>query len=105
MVLEYSGPDLCLVELASAVRLTTLLGLFSALFLPWGIATGAGAAAGLAALPLAAVALVGKVGLLAGLLAGVEVFLAKLRLFRVPELLAGSFVLAMLAVSASFLLA
>ena len=33
-----------------------------------------------------------------------EVFLAKLRLFRVPELLAGSFVLGLLAVSASFVL-
>ena len=32
-----------------------------------------------------------------------EVFLAKLRLFRVPELLAGSFVLAFLAVTASYL--
>jgi len=31
------------------------------------------------------------------------VFLAKLRLFRVPELLAGSFVLALLAVTASYL--
>ena len=35
----------------------------------------------------------------------VEVFLAKLRLFRVPELLAGSFVLALLAVATSFFLA
>ena len=36
-------------------------------------------------------------------LATIEVFLAKLRLFRVPELLAGSFVLALLAVIASYL--
>ena len=42
--------------------------------------------------------------LLAGaLLAAVEVFLAKLRLFRVPELLAGSFVLAFRSVSAAYL--
>ena len=42
--------------------------------------------------------------MLAGaLLAAVEVFLAKLRLFRVPELLAGSFVLAFLSVSAAYL--
>jgi len=38
---------------------------------------------------------------LAVLLAGAEVFLAKLRLFRVPELLAGSFLLALLAVTAA----
>jgi formate hydrogenlyase subunit 4 len=36
-------------------------------------------------------------------LAAAEVFVAKLRLFRVPELLAGSFVLAFLAVTASYL--
>ncbi len=40
-------------------------------------------------------------GNLAGLLATVEVFVAKLRLFRVPELLAGSFLLALLAVVAA----
>ena len=39
MVLEYAGPDLALVELASALRLTVLLGLAANLFLPWGIAT------------------------------------------------------------------
>ena len=37
----------------------------------------------------------------APLVAAVEVFVAKVRLFRVPELLAGSFVLAFLAVTAS----
>ena len=39
------------------------------------------------------------------LLAAGEVFVAKLRLFRVPELLAGSFLLSVLAVAASFFLA
>ena len=43
--------------------------------------------------------------LLGGLLAAGEVFLAKLRLFRVPELLAGSFLLALVAVTASYFLA
>ena len=38
-------------------------------------------------------------------LAVAEVFIAKLRLFRVPELLAGSFLLALLAVTASSFLA
>ena len=39
--------------------------------------------------------------MLAVLLATAEVFIAKLRLFRVPELLAGSFLLALLAVTAA----
>jgi formate hydrogenlyase subunit 4 len=54
---------------------------------------------------LAALALSVKLTVAATLLATVEVFVAKVRLFRVPELLAGSFVLAFLAVTASYLVA
>jgi formate hydrogenlyase subunit 4 len=106
MVLEYAGADLALVELAAAMRLTVLLGLLTSLFAPWGIAspTPAGTVAW-SALALAVVAVGAKVGLLAAGLAAVEVFLAKLRLFRVPELLAGSLVLALLAVVLSSVLA
>jgi formate hydrogenlyase subunit 4 len=99
MVLEYAGTDLALVEWASSMRLTILLGLLTSLFLPWGIA-----AASLAALPLALAAFLVKVAALGVGLGAVEVFIAKLRLFRVPELLAGSFVLAVLAVASSFFL-
>lgn len=101
MILEYAGPDLALVELASAMRLTVFLGLLANLFVPWGIAT----AATPAALGVGVAAFAVKVGVLGGLLAAAEVFLAKLRLFRVPELLAGSFLLSLLAVSVSFFLA
>ncbi|MEU1284185.1 NADH-quinone oxidoreductase subunit H [Kitasatospora sp. NPDC005856] len=100
MVLEYSGPDLALIELGAQLRLTVLLGLLASLFTPWGIATGTGAAA----LVLALVVVTVKVALLGALLAAAEVFLAKIRLFRVPELLAGSFLLALLAVAASYFL-
>lgn len=100
MVLEYAGPDLALVELGSQMRLTVLLGLLATLAAPWGIATGASGAA----LALALLLLVLKVALLGGLLAAAEVFWAKVRLFRVPELLAGSFLLAVLAVAASYFL-
>jgi formate hydrogenlyase subunit 4 len=100
MVLEYAGADLALVELAASMRLTVLLGLLSSLFVPWGIA-----GAGLAGLPVALAAFMLKVAVFGAGLAAVEVFLAKLRLFRVPELLAGSFVLALLAVATSFFLA
>ncbi len=100
MVLEYAGRDLALVELAASIRLTVLLGLLASLFAPWGIA-----GASLASLPLALLAFTAKVGLLGAGLGTVEVFLAKLRLFRIPELLAGSFLLALLAVAASVVLA
>ncbi len=101
MVLEYAGPDLALVELASAMRLAVFLALLANLFLPWGIAEAATPPALLGG--VLAVAL--KVGVLGVALAGAEVFLAKLRLFRVPELLAGSFLLALLSVTVSFFLA
>lgn len=100
MVLEYAGTDLALVEWAASIRLSVLLGLLASMFLPWGI-TGAS----LTGLPTAVAALTAKVLVLAVGLAVVEVFIAKLRLFRVPELLAGSFVLALLAVTSSFFLA
>jgi len=102
MVLEYAGPDLALIEWASAIRLTVLLGLLGSLFAPWGIAA---AGAGPVALLVAVLALAVKVGVLGALLAAGEVFMAKLRLFRIPELLAGSFLMALLAVAASFFLA
>ena len=53
---------------------------------------------------LAALALAGKLLVLTAALALVETSVAKLRLFRVPELLAGSFALALLSVTAVFLL-
>lgn len=98
---DYAGPDLAVVRLASAMRLAVLLGLLGNLFLPWGIADSAGALDVL----VGVVALVVKVAVLGVLVAVAEVFVARLRVVRVPELVAGSFVLALLAVSASFFLA
>jgi formate hydrogenlyase subunit 4 len=101
MILEYSGRDLALVEWASALRLTVLLGLLANLFAPWGVATDLH----WVGLAVAAAAFVVKVVTLAAIMAAGEVFVAKVRLFRVPELLAGSFALALLAVVASYVLA
>lgn len=101
MVLEYSGADLALVELGSSIRLCVFFGLLSSLFAPWGIATVLTPAA----LAVGAAAFAAKLLVLGAALAAGEVFMAKLRLFRVPELLAGSFILSLLAVVASFFLA
>lgn len=98
MELEYAGPRLALMEWASAMRLTVLLALLANLFFPWGVATGQ---AGVVTVVVATGLIVGKVAFLGVVLAAIEVFVAKLRLFRVPELLAGSFVLALLAVTTS----
>jgi formate hydrogenlyase subunit 4 len=98
MILEYSGPYLALLEWASALKLTLLLTLGANLFVPWGLATT------LQPLPVAMglVAIAIKVLVLATLLAVLETRIAKLRLFRVPELLAVSFTLALLAATSSF---
>jgi formate hydrogenlyase subunit 4 len=101
MTLEYSGRDLALVEWAAAIRLTILLGLMANLFAPWGVATDGQPVA----LAFAAGVFVAKVALLAAAMAAGEVFAAKLRLFRIPELLAGSFALSLLAVLAAYVLA
>lgn len=100
MILEYAGPDLALVELASSMRLAVFVGLLVTLFAPWGIATSPTPLA----LAAGAAAFAAKVGLLGAALAAGEVFMAKLRLFRVPELLGGSFLLALLSVAASWFL-
>jgi formate hydrogenlyase subunit 4 len=99
MVIESSGRDLGWLELGSWLRLGALLGLLGSLLVPWGVAQDASVAAVL----LGVVTLIVKLAVLGCVLAAAEVFVAKLRLFRVPELLAGSFVLAFLAVTASYL--
>jgi formate hydrogenlyase subunit 4 len=98
MVLEYSGPALALVEWASAMKLFLFLALLGNLFIPWGI-PAAGASP---AILLGAAALAAKLLALAVTVAVLESVVAKLRLFRVPELLSGSFALAFLAVASSF---
>lgn len=101
MVLEASGRDLVWLELGSWLKLAALLGLLSNLIVPWGIVTDfsvLGVIVGVGAVTV-------KILLLGVVLSVGEVFLAKARLFRVPELLAGSFALGLLAVTASYLVA
>jgi len=100
MVLEYSGPDLALIEWAAAMKLFLFMSLLANLFFPWGVPTHAS----VTTLAVGAIVLAAKLAVLAGLLAVMETGVAKLRLFRVPELLAGSFALALLSVTSMFLL-
>jgi formate hydrogenlyase subunit 4 len=100
MVLEYSGHYLALVEWASSMKLFLFLTLLANLFFPWGVP----AEVSPAPVVLGALALAGKLLVLTVALAVLETSIAKLRLFRVPELLAGSFALALLSVTAMFLL-
>ncbi|CBE69902.1 MAG: formate hydrogenlyase [Candidatus Methylomirabilis oxygeniifera] len=94
MVLEYSGRHLMLIEWAAGMKLLIFLALLSNLFFPWGVALTVTPPA----LAVAFVALVAKVSVLAVGIAVLETAVAKLRLFRLPALLSGSFALALLAV-------
>jgi len=99
MVLEYSGPDLALVEWASALKELLYITLLIDLFIPFGIATTI--APGPVA--IAAVAWVAKVFVFGVVITLVETTNAKLRLFRVPELVAVSLGLGFIALAIRFL--
>jgi len=99
MILEYSGPYLALIEWGAALKLLVFLSLAANLFVPWGIASSLSPVA----LTIGFVSLIVKLGVLAVVIAVLETRVAKLRLFRVPELLSASFVLAALAVMSTVL--
>jgi formate hydrogenlyase subunit 4 len=98
MVLEYSGPDLALVEWGSAVKELLYLTLLADLLMPFGMATSPAPGA----LAVGLVAWVAKVAVLAIAVSVTESVNAKLRLFRVPELVSVSLGLGFLALAIRF---
>jgi len=99
MVLEYAGPDLALVEWASGVKELLYLTLLIDLLIPAGMATSAAPGA----LLLGVAAWAGKIAILAVAVTVTESVNAKLRLFRVPELVSVSLGLGFLALAIRFL--
>ena len=92
MVLEHSGRYLALLEWASAIKLLVFLTLIANVFAPWGIATSLTPAA----LTIGLAVYLVKVAGLALLIGTIECMFAKLRLFRVTDLLGVAFILALL---------
>ena len=99
MILEYSGPHLALIEWSAAIKQLLLMTLLVNIFFPFGLSTGWAPAATLVSL----VVFIGKLLALAVAVVLVETTNAKMRLFRVPELLAVAFVLSALALISTFL--
>jgi formate hydrogenlyase subunit 4 len=99
MLLEYSGRYLAFMEWGASIKQLVLMTLLSNVFLPIGIATVATPGA----LALSALAFMAKLLVLAAEVVLVETANAKLRLFRVPDLLSAAFVLATLALLSTFL--
>ena len=92
MILEYSGRYLALVEWAAGLKLVVFLTLITNVFAPWGIATSLEPTA----LGVGLVTYLVKVSGLAVLIGVIESMFAKLRLFRVTDLLGVAFILALL---------
>ena len=99
MILEYSGRYLAFIEWASQIKLMVFLVLMANMFFPLGVAGDLSPFA----LALGTAAILAKVLLLAVVVALVESTNAKLRLFRVPELLTVAFILSLLALILYFI--
>jgi formate hydrogenlyase subunit 4 len=84
MLLEYSGRRLLLLTLAALVKQALVLSLIVAVVAPWGMD---------APLPLALLLWAAKLAGLGLALAGIETGFAKLRILRLPDLLASAVVL------------
>jgi formate hydrogenlyase subunit 4 len=99
MILEYSGQYLALIEWGGAIKQLLLMMLLINCFWPFGLQTGwsaTGVLTGFGYLLL-------KLIVLSCAIALVETTNAKMRLFRVPELLAVAFTLGALALVSTFL--
>jgi formate hydrogenlyase subunit 4 len=99
MLLEYSGRYLAFMEWGASIKQLVLMTLLINIFVPAGIATEWSSAA----LSLSLGCFLGKLLLLSAALVLVETTNAKLRLFRVPDLLSAAFILAALALVSTFL--
>jgi formate hydrogenlyase subunit 4 len=100
MLLEYSGKKLALMEMASMTKIMLFIAIAWSAFFPFGMATE------LSILPIAIglIAFLVKLLLFALAIALIESSMSKMRLFRLPNLLTGSFILAFLAVMSFYIL-
>jgi len=98
MILEYSGPYLALIEWSAAMKQLVLMTLLVNVFIPFGLSAGWSAIT-----VLSLILFVVKLLFLAATVVLMETTNAKLRLFRVPELLAVAFILSAMALISTFL--
>jgi formate hydrogenlyase subunit 4 len=99
MLLEYSGRYLALMEWGASIKQLVLMAILVNIFLPVGLAADGSAAA----LGLGLAFFLGKILVLSAAVVLVETVNAKLRLFRVPDLLSAAFVLAAMALLSTFI--
>jgi formate hydrogenlyase subunit 4 len=93
MVLEYSGRHLAMIELGASLKLLLYVSLIAAIFAPWGMAVSR---AGPEAYAVGALAYLAKLAVAGLLLAFFETWIAKMRVFRVPQFLGMALMLGLL---------
>jgi len=93
MVLEYSGRHLAMIELAGSLRLVLYISLIGCIFFPFGLAVDD---TGLSAHAAALAAYLAKLTIACVLLATLETSVAKMRVFRIPNLLGIALMLGLL---------
>jgi formate hydrogenlyase subunit 4 len=100
MLLEYSGKQLALMEMASMTKLVLFITIAWSAFFPFGMATEVS----VLAIAIGLIFFLIKLLLFAFAIALIESSMSKMRLFRLPNLLTGSFILAFLAVMSFYIL-
>jgi len=101
MLLEYSGKQLALIELATMMKQLLVYSLFAGIFLPWGILDGQISGTGMAAVSAIAISIIAylaKVIVIGICVAISEIAIAKWRMFRLPDLLSTSLILSFLSI-------
>jgi formate hydrogenlyase subunit 4 len=93
MVLEYSGRHLAIIELAGSLRLVLYISLIGCIFFPFGLTVDD---TGLLAHAAALAAYLAKLAVACVLLATLETSIAKMRVFRIPNLLGIALMLGLL---------
>ena len=95
MILDITGVYLAIVETAASVKFIIFASLFASLFLPFGLQY---------ALPVAIMLFIVKLFMITTVVALIEVSTAKLRLFKVPNLLGIAIVFAFLSLITFYVL-
>jgi formate hydrogenlyase subunit 4 len=95
MILDLTGVYLAIIETAASIKFVIFASLFASLFMPFGLEFAA---------PIAFLIFIAKLFFIATLVALLEVNTAKLRLFKIPNLLGLSIVFAFLSLITFYVL-
>jgi formate hydrogenlyase subunit 4 len=82
MILEYSGPNMAMMEMSHAIKQTILMAVLINILIPWGLTASPNALT----VSISIVMFTAKASLLAGAVGIFESMFAKSRLFRLPNL-------------------